>query len=169
MSTEPPVVVDYYKESEDKTVKMIEITDSDEDIAVFQAASDDNPTIAPDVIDNMYANMADPDGTVIPTRRYGMFKQASGRIFKDFNYNVHVIDPRKYDITRGMVSQWTLARAIDFHDHNPWAILWAAISPWDETFVYQEWYPSPEKWITSKICNEIASKSGDGEISPESD
>jgi hypothetical protein len=35
-----------------------------------------------------------------------------------------------------------------------------ALSPQDECFVYHEWSPSPEKYITEQICNEIAGMSG---------
>ena len=144
-----------------KTISNIEKTDSIHDIAVIQAATDDNPTISWNVIEKIYNEMPDPDGTAISTRRYGIFKQATGRIFKDFNYNIHVIDPKKYHLNEEFISSCVLARSYDFHQANPHAILWAAISRQDEIFIYQEWSPSPDKWVTETICNRISEMSGD--------
>ena len=142
-----------------KRVDNIETTDSHHNIAVLQAATDDNPTLSPQKVNDMYRDMADPDGTAIPTRRYGIFKSATGRIFKDFNHKIHMINPDEYIFSQDSMSGWTHGRAIDYHDRNPWAIVWAAISPRDECFVWGEWYPSPEKWITEDICYEIAIRS----------
>lgn len=134
----------------------VEVVDPEGDIAVIQAATDDNPTLSPEVIEKTYANMADPDGTVVPTRRYGIFKAAAGKIFKDFTYRVHVINPRKYELDLSVIRGWTLGIGEDFHPRTPHAILWAAVSPGDEVFVYREWNPSPEKWVTRDLCERIA-------------
>jgi hypothetical protein len=142
-----------------KTYDQIEQTDSELDIAVIQAATDDNPTLSRQVVDEMYANTPDPDGTVVPTRRYGIFKQATGKIFKDFNYNVHVIDPRTHGLSIEMIRGWTLGVAQDWHQRTPHAIIWAAMSPDDECFIYREWNPSPEKWVTKDICEGLAKRS----------
>lgn len=53
------------------------------------------------------------------------------------------------------------ARCIDFHTHNPWAVVWLAVSPEDEVFVYDEYAPSPEKFTTFEIARVIAIRSGD--------
>lgn len=55
---------------------------------------------------------------------------------------------------------WVHARSIDFHERNPWAITWVALSPQDEAFVYNEWAPSPSKWVNLSIAREVALKSG---------
>jgi hypothetical protein len=55
---------------------------------------------------------------------------------------------------------WIRARSIDFHERNPWAISWLALSPQNECFVYREWMPSPTRWVTLSICEEIARLSG---------
>lgn len=143
-----------------KAVEQIEETDSEHDIVVIQAATDDNPTLSPDVIDKMFNNIVDPDGTVVATRRYGIFKQATGRIFKDYTYRVHVIDPAAYGISPETVSSWNLARTEDFHKENAHAIVWVAMSPQDEAFVYLEWSPSPARWVTKDICEGVAKRSG---------
>jgi len=155
-----PTICKYYLEEEGRVVKEIEHTDSSHDIAVIQAATDDNPTLSPDVVDAMYNEMPDLDGTAIATRRYGIFKQATGRIFKDMNYKVHVIDPRIYGIGSEYINSMVLARTFDFHPANPHAIIWAGLSPSDELFVIREWKPSPDKWVISRLCRQMAKMSG---------
>jgi hypothetical protein len=151
----------FYKDFENKKVANIEVTDSSKNIAVIQAATDDNPTLSLQVIEEMYGDIADPDGTVIPTRRYGIFKQAIGRIFKDFNYRVHIIDPKKYKLTSKVISEWVKGRTFDYHPANPHAIIWVALSPFDEAFVYMEWGPSPDKMVIEEVAKGLVEKSGD--------
>ncbi|MBT8491386.1 MAG: hypothetical protein KJN62_10095, partial [Deltaproteobacteria bacterium] len=144
-------IIDYYKKEEGKEYNQYESTESDQDIAVIQAATDDNPTLPVDEIEESYKNTPDPDGTVIPTRRYGIFKQATGRIFKDFRYNTHVVNFEKVGIERETMQDWTKAISFDFHPANPHAIIWVTISPTNEAFVYDEWGPSPSTWVTKRI------------------
>lgn len=148
-----------------KPLKQIEHTDIDSDIVVFRASTDDNPTMDLDVIEKRYKNMPDPDGTVVLTRRHGFFKGAIGRIFKDMNLKVHVIDPRKYEIYPETISSWRLGRSFDFHPSNPHAIVWAGISREDELFIYKEWSPSPDRFVLERLCRKIAEKSGDDKFS----
>ena len=58
-------------------VKKIERVDSPHDIAVIQAATDDNPTLSKAVIEEKLSIYEDPDDIAI--RRYGIFRQVSGR------------------------------------------------------------------------------------------
>ena len=61
---------------------------------MFQAATDDNPTLNIDVINEIFKQIDDPDALAI--RRYGIFKQLSGRIFKDFEFSIHRIDANEF-------------------------------------------------------------------------
>ena len=155
-----PTICEYYLKEEGLDVKPYEVTESDKDIAVIQAATDDNPTLSPDIIEESYRNTPDPDGTIVATRRYGIFKQATGRIFKNFHYNTHAIDFTKYGITQEGMEDWVHGRSFDFHPANPHAIVWVSLSPRNEAFVYHEWNPSPSTWVTSRLCEEIGNKSG---------
>jgi len=123
------------------------------------AATDDNPTMTKEMIDVQMDKFDDPDVKAI--RRYGIFKQVSGRIFKDFNRQVHVISAKKY-FPQGMFNdrEWRLARMIDYHQHNNWAIPWIALSPHNESFIWWEWNPSPEKMVTTTIARRLAEDSG---------
>lgn len=137
----------------------IEHTSSASDIAVFQAATDDNPTLSKSDIDALFAEIDDPDALLI--RRYGIFKQISGRIFKSFDYKTHVIKGDKYfpQYERnpyGIPYFWTHVRGIDYHEHVNWACVSMAISPQDEAFVYTEFNPSPENMITIDIARELS-------------
>lgn len=149
-----PAVCDFLNKTEkDKTVKEVEVTDSLQSIGVIQSATDDNPTLSKHVIEELFANVDDPD--VMATRRYGIHRQVSGRIFKGFDFKVHLIDFENY-FPDGMFHDWNHYRMIDYHPHNRWAISWMSISPQNEAFVWQEWSPDPEKIITRLIANEIA-------------
>jgi phage terminase large subunit-like protein len=150
-------IVDFYKKNENRDVKRIERNDSPHDIAVVQAATDDNPTLRPDVINELFDAVDDPDALAI--RRYGIFKQTTGRIFKDFAYPTHCIDPFRHFPDGRMFGDWVLARLVDYHESIPWAIIWVALSPHDEAFVYDEWNPSPEKYVNITIAEEVASRS----------
>ena len=56
--------------------------------------------------------------------------------------------------------RWIHARAIDYHERNPWAIIWITLSPQNEAFIYKEWNPSPLKFVNYIIAEGIASRSG---------
>jgi len=145
--------------STDKTKKydLVEITDSPNSIGVLQASTYDNPTLGAQVIEEMFSSIDDPD--VFATRCYGIHKQVSGRIFKNFDYRIHYIDFDKY-FPDGMFHEWNHYRMIDYHSHNKWACLWMSLSPWNEAFIWHEWSPDPEKMTTRMISNEIAILSG---------
>jgi hypothetical protein len=55
---------------------------------------------------------------------------------------------------------WIHARSIDYHDRNNWAIIWVALSPQDEAFVYREYNPSPLQNVTLSIAKQIGRMSG---------
>jgi hypothetical protein len=134
-------------------VSQIEYTENKSGVWIVMAATDDNPVLDSEAIENMYMLYGDED--IVDIRRYGLFKQISGRIFKQFVKSIHVLDRNKY-FPKEMPPAWIHARSIDFHEHNPWAIVWMALSKEDEAFVYDEWYPSPQNMVTYDIVREMA-------------
>jgi hypothetical protein len=138
---------------ENPDVKQIETTESDKSICVVQAATDDNPTLKKRAIEDLLGEIDDPD--VLAIRRYGIFKQVSGRIFKDFEYKVHVINRDKY-FEENIPHGWTHARGIDYHPQTPWAFGAVALSPTNEVFVYEDLNLSPEKFDTLEIAERIS-------------
>jgi hypothetical protein len=153
-----PAIVKRIKERTDKDVPTVEHIDSGRSITIIMAATDDNPTLDMETIERQFDTIGDED--IIDIRRYGLFKQISGRIFKNFEKNIHVINRDKFFPT-GIPFSWLHARGIDYHDHNNWAIGWMSISPQNEAFIWNEFYPSPENMVTLDICGVIADKSLD--------
>lgn len=136
----------------------VEHTGLSYNVAVVQAATDDNPTLSPEVIEDMYNHVEDPDELAI--RRFGIFKQISGRIFKTYDDRVVAIPEETY-FPDGIPYHFFHARFVDYHQHTPWACGWISISPQNEAFIHDEWNPSPEKLVTYDINRQMASMSKD--------
>lgn len=149
-------VVNAYKKHLNQTIKRIEKTNSPFDIAVIQAATEDNPTLSSEVIEEKFKDIDEANHPeIILIRRYGIFKQVSGRIFKSFNWDTHFIPRQKY-FPNGIPITWTHAQLIDYHEHVPWACGMISLSPTDEAFIWGEFNPSPEKMVTLEIARELA-------------
>jgi phage terminase large subunit-like protein len=167
-------VRDRIKERTGEDIPEIQETNSKDDIAVIMAATDDNPIYAKlaeekskrvgkvitvnDYITEMLGLISDED--VIDARRYGLFRQLSGKIFKAFSEKIHKISYDKY-FPDGVPHEWRHFRGIDWHESTPWAIGWVAVSPNDEIFIYNEFNPSPEKMITLEIMRVVSNRSKD--------
>lgn len=156
---------DVLKERTGNDYPAVETTDSRKSIAVIQAATDDNPSMTKADIEEILGLLSDPDTYDI--RRYGLFKQVSGTIFKHFDMRVHGINEEKWfpedyerDFLGGIPNEWMLARMIDYHENVPWACSWIALSPQDEAYVFMELNPDPGKMITYDIARKIAEMSG---------
>jgi len=63
-------------------------------IGCVQMATDDNPTLDIETIDFIFEDITDPDELAL--RRYGVFKQISGRVHKTYDPAVNYIDLREY-------------------------------------------------------------------------
>ena len=177
-----PAIRAFLKKQYGEVVKQVERMDSKEDIAVLQAASDDNPIFAKMVMEGLakvkagilrpdefpYANVSeyldsifmyeDPD--TVAMRRYGVFRQVTGAVFKQFQFSIHVVDGNKY-FQDGIIpyrKDWKFGRSIDYHQSVPWAIVWAALSPDDELFIWDEFNPDPHNYTTASICLEMLSR-----------
>jgi phage terminase large subunit-like protein len=134
-------------------IEMIEETDSKSDIAVIQAATDDNPTLGDEHINSLFNEIDDPD--VLAIRRYGIFKQVSGRIQKSFQWNVHVVNKDQYFPEGIPADTYNHFRGIDYHEAVNWACGFMSISPTNEAFIWGEFNPSPENMITFDIAREL--------------
>jgi len=135
-----------------------EETDSHLSIGVIQLATDDNPTLDKEYVERLYSYFDDPD--VVQIRRYGLFKQISGRIFKDFDRKVHVVSKEKY-LPEGPLYTWKHSRLIDYHENEPWAVVFLSLTPQDEIFVWWDYNPSPEHVVNREIGEQIATHSKD--------
>ena len=122
-------------------------------MAVFQAATDDNPTLTHEAIDRAL-NFADED--TVATRRYGIHRQATGRILKDFDWKIHVIDADKYFHAGRVPLNWTHFRGIDYHPRTPWACGTCSLSPTDEMFIWYARGIPPDKFTTFQIMEQFS-------------
>lgn len=130
------------------------------DIACIQMATDDNPTLSPDTIERLFEDITDPD--MLELRRYGVFKQISGRVVKSYNPGVCYI-PMSKTFPDGVPGKWLHARAIDYHESRiPWSIGWLAVSPQNEWFLWKEFHPAIDganAYNTYEIAKAVARKS----------
>ncbi len=154
-------IIEFLKESDDKEFSKIEIREGEKDVAVLQAATDDNPTLKPEAIKALFDNLDDPD--VLAIRRYGIFKQVSGRIFKDFTFSTHMINGDKL-FPNGVPFDWIHARGIDYHPQTPWAFGMICLSDTNEAFIYGEESLSPERFTIEEIASILGEDCGDYEF-----
>lgn len=147
-----------------------------DDIMVIMAATDDNPMYAvlaqelstktgkiitaKEYLDDFFRDRYGDDDDIIDARRYGIFHQLSGKVYKQFTSRVHVIDGFHY-FPMNVPHNWKHYRGIDYHQRNPWAVVWICKSPTNELFVYRDAAFAPGKYTTLNICQDISDISGD--------
>jgi hypothetical protein len=153
-----PFYREYWKSTHKQDLPAAQLTGNKNGIAVIRAATDDNPMLRKQDIDELMNQYDDQDTYEI--RRYGIFHQISGRILKDYDPMIHRISADKY-FKDGIPHNWVHARGIDYHEHTNWAIAWVSLSEWNEAFVWQEFNPSPDRMVTLEISREVISKSRD--------
>lgn len=74
------------------------------------------------------------------TRRTGIPAAYSGIVYKEFNWDVHVMRdvPLGWKNWRTPPDDYTIRAAIDYHPRKPHAVLFVATSPKDVHYVYEE-------------------------------
>lgn len=65
-------------------------------------------------------------------RLHGRFLHLTGLIYKEFDANIHVIDPPE------IKSHWSRYMAIDAHERTPTAVVWVAVDEKENHYVYDE-------------------------------
>lgn len=65
-------------------------------------------------------------------RLHGRFLHLTGLIYKEFDQNVHVIDPPN------VKPHWSRYMAIDPHERTPTAVLWLAVDEKENHYIYDE-------------------------------
>jgi len=150
-------IVDALAEPQEEHIK-----GGSQNIAVIHIATDDNPTLTKESIDMIFEDIDDKDTLML--RRYGVFRQVSGKIHKTFDPRIHVLS---YDRTfpGGVPMEWLHCRGIEYHESRiPWSIGWLSASPEDEWFLWKEFHPAIDgahAMTTPEIARSIARKSGD--------
>ncbi len=163
-----PYIIDYLMETTQVKHRIKETLGGrkNDQIAVIRAATDDNPTLRKEQIDDKMM-LYKSDTSAYEIRRYGLFHQISGMIFKDFDPRLssrgqfgHVISRNEY-FPEGLPHLWLHARSCDYHQHTNWAIVWVCLSDKNEAFIYEEYNPDPDRLITIEIAREIVHRSRD--------
>ena len=105
----------------------------------------DNPHIPQDVLAGMLSQFGAHEQAA---RLRGEFTALEGRVYQDWRPDLHVIEPFK------IPADWPRWRSIDFGTRNPFACLWAALDPSDDTLhIYQEHYRA--EWTLSQHARRI--------------
>ncbi len=95
-----------------------------------------------------------PDG-LREAWRDGNWNMLAGRYFKEFDYNIHVIEP--FEIPK----HWTRYRAIDY-GLDCLACVWAAVDELGNYYIYREYAESDK--VISDGAKDIIALTGDEEI-----
>ena len=138
----------------------LEERDSNASIDAFCWATDDNPAMAKASIERIFAEVSDEDDLAM--RRYAVFKQVSGRIYKAFDKKVHKVPAADVFDASLFRTYWNY-RVIDYHPAKPWAVSYVAISPQNEWFVWNELNAKHEHRTTLELRDEIKLNSLMGE------
>ena len=138
----------------------VEETGSTSPIECFCWATDDNPVMTVETIDRIMEGIDDPDEEAM--RRYGIFRQVSGRIYKLFDEKIHKLPADKVFDASLFRTYWNY-RVIDYHPSKPWYVSYVAISPRNEWFVWNEAIAKHDNRTTLEIRDEIKANSLFGE------
>mgnify|MGYP003393892734 CR=1 FL=1 len=130
----------------------IEEQNSSADVEAFCWATDDNPAMAKESSEMIFAEVADEDDLAM--RRYGVFRQVSGRIFKAFDKNIHVVPAKDVFSVDRFRGYWHY-RIIDFHPQKPWYVSYVAVTPANEWIVWNEVLARHENKTTLEMRDEI--------------
>jgi hypothetical protein len=148
----------YARSGKKERYPTVQKTDVESDIAVIMASTYDNPTFSKSTVDKIKNDYADED--VQDARIWGLFRQISGKVMKNFTSQVHVVSLGDF-FPDGLPHSYKFFRGVDYHSKNPWACVWLALSPFNELFVWAELKPDPDKMVTHDIARAIAETSGD--------
>lgn len=136
-----------------------EYNKSGRDIDIFCWATDDNPILRVEDVDRIMSEVgADDDDDTMAMRRYGVFRQISGRMYKKFDPVIHSISYDTYYKEEVFRNYWHY-RIIDFHPTKPWYISFVAISPQQEWFVWNEMILKHDNYTTRELREMIKEQS----------
>jgi len=128
----------------------------DSGIEAFCWASDDNPVLTKEALDNLFFDVDDED--TLALRRYAIFRQVSGRIYKVFDEKIHVV---KFDdvFDSTVFRNYWHYRILDYHPSKPWFTSWIAVTPTHEWFIWNEMKSDHDKKTIQELRDDIKSES----------
>jgi hypothetical protein len=138
----------------------LEKNDNESGIECFCWATDDNPAMTTAQINRIMQGIDDEDELAM--RRYGVFRQVSGRVYKIFDERIHKVPYDKHFDAALYRTFWHY-RVIDFHQQKPWCVSWVAITPTHEWFVWNEMVARHDTITTLDVRDKIKGESLVGE------
>ena len=120
----------------------------------FVASIKDNPYIDLGEIKRVEDGFYDEEREA---RMEGRFVEFAGLIYKEFDPQVHLV--KRFTIPHN----WIKIRGLDPGLNNPTAVVWLAIGPDDECFIYDEYYQTDR--TIKEFATEIKAQSGGAKIS----
>jgi len=134
----------------------VEENDTTASLEAFCWATDDNPVINKDTIERIFSDIDDEDELAM--RRYGVFRQVSGRVYKSFDPLVHIKDFDAVFNPREFATYWHY-RIIDYHPSKPWYVSYVAITPRHEWIVWKELVARHDNVTTIELRDLIKAES----------
>lgn len=107
------------------------------DTAVIEVSSYENTHLSEKALTRYFSTQDEADREA---RSRGQFLQKSGKVFKTFSENTHVIPP--VDNPRATFKGWAIYTSVDHGWNNPTAWLWHAVSPKGLVITFAEHYKS---------------------------
>ncbi len=101
----------------------------------------ENPHLEPGAIQQFEASLTEEEKEA---RIHGRFLHLTGLVYKEFSADIHISEP---PLVR---PNWTRYMAIDPHERMPTAVLWLAVDPKDNHWVYDE------LWLENMDIEQIA-------------
>lgn len=125
-------------------------------IEAFCWATDDNPVMTPEALEVLFSHIVDDEALAL--RRYAVFRQVSGLVYKSFDSKVHVV-PYDKVYNGSMFRHYWHFRVIDYHPQKPWFVSFVAVTPTHEWFVWKELLGNHHVMTTLDIRDEIKAES----------
>lgn len=135
----------------------VETKNIDSGIEVFCWAADDNPLMDKFTLKRHFQKW-EGDDDEMAMRRYGVFRQVSGRIYKSFDEAIHKISWDKCWDANTFRYYWHF-RIIDYHPRKPWYVSWVAATPTHEWFIWNELVASHDHVVSIDLRDQIKSES----------
>ena len=106
---------------------------ADPEQAWWHLTWDDNPYLSETEKVRLLAALPEGEQDV---RTRGIWSPRSGRVFKEFNPGIHIIDP----LPDGIPESWQKVYGLDYGMRSPTAAVWGAIDPDGTVYIYDEHY-----------------------------
>lgn len=108
-----------------------ELYDKADGINIFAktVSTTDNPHLSKADIEEFERSLNDDEKEA---RIHGKFIHLSGLVYKEFDKSIHVV--KNFEIP----FDWKRIHVLDPHDRKPHALIWAAVDPFDNLYVYDE-------------------------------